>query len=61
MEAKFIKCDTVIVNVNDILSIRTCGQRLTIECTNNTHDIYFSSEHGAEEELSRIFSILSGK
>lgn len=61
MEAKFIKCENVIVNVNDISSIRTCGQRLIIECTNNTHDVYFSSERWAEEELSRIFSILSSK
>lgn len=58
MEAKFIKCKNVIVNSNDILSIKTSNQRLVIECTNKTHAVYFSSDYEAEEELNRIYNIL---
>lgn len=58
METKFIKIRNLIINVNTIESIRTHGQYLLIECTNNTHNIYFTSEFEVEEELSRIYSIL---
>lgn len=58
MEAKFVKCKNVIVNVNDILSIRACNQLLTIECTNKTHSIYFASDSEAEGELNRIYNII---
>ena len=58
MEAKFVKCQNIIVNVNDILSIRACNQRLIIECTNKIHNIYFASESAVEEELNRIYNII---
>lgn len=58
MKAKFIKCKNVIVNSNDILSIKTSNQRLVIECTNKTNAVYFSSEFYAEEELNRIHNII---
>lgn len=58
METKFVKCKNVIVNANDILSIRTHEQRLIIECTNKTYDISFESSHYAEDELNRIYAIL---
>ena len=58
MEAKFVKCKNVIVNVNDILSIRACNQLLTIECTNKIHSIYFASDSEAEGELNRIYNII---
>lgn len=58
MKAKFIKSQDTIVNVNDILSIYTHGQSVIIECTNDEHDIYFSSEQAAQEEVNRIYSIL---
>lgn len=58
MKAKFIKSQDAIVNINDILSIYTHGQSVIIECTNYTHDIYFSSEQAAQEELNRIYSLL---
>ena len=49
MKAKFIKIQDIIVNTNDILSVYTHGQSLIIECKNDTHDVYFSSEFYAEE------------
>ena len=55
METKFIKVSNRIINVNDIASIRTHGQLLIIECTNNTYNIYFASEREAEGELNRIY------
>ena len=58
MEAKFIKIQDVIVNTKDILSAYTHGQSLIIECKNYTHDIYFSSEFYAAEELNRIYNII---
>lgn len=58
MEAKFIKSQDTIVNVNDILSIYTHGQSVIIECTNYNHEIYFSSEQAAQEELNRIYNII---
>lgn len=58
MEAKFIKCKNVIVNVNDVLSITMRNQCLIIECTNNTRNVYFASEQEAAEELNRIYGIL---
>lgn len=58
MKAKFIKIQDIIVNTNDILSVYTHGQSVIIECTNNEHDIYFSSEREAEEEIRRIYNIL---
>lgn len=58
MKAKFIKSQDTIVNVNDILSIYTHGQSVIIECANYTHDIYFSSEEAAQEELNRIYSLI---
>lgn len=58
MNAKFIKIQDTIVNVNDILSIYRHEQSMIIECTNNEHDIYFSSEREAEEEIHRIYNIL---
>jgi hypothetical protein len=58
MEAKFVKCKNVIVNANDVLSIKMRNQCLIIECTNNTHNVYFASEPEAAEELNRIYSIL---
>lgn len=58
MEAKFVKISNLIVNVNDILSIRTHGQSLLIECTNTTHRIYFASEVSVDEELNRIYNII---
>lgn len=59
MNAKFIKIQDTIVNANDILSIYRHGQSMIIECTNNEHDIYFSSEQAAQEELNRIYSLLN--
>ena len=58
MEAKFVKCKNVVVNVNDILSIYVHDQDLIIECTNKTHNIYFASEHEAESECNRIYNII---
>ena len=58
MEAKFVKCKNVIVNVNDILSIRACNQCLIIECTNKMHNIYFACDYEVEEELNRIYNII---
>lgn len=58
MSAKFIKCQDVIVNTNDIKSVSTHGQRLTIKCTDEDYNIYFATEAGAEDELNRIFGIL---
>lgn len=58
MKTKFIKIQDTIVNVNDILSIHRHGQLMIIECTNNEHNIYFSSEQAAQEEVNRIYSIL---
>lgn len=58
MEAKFIKIQDIIVNTNDILSVYRHGQSMIIECKNETHDVYFSSELYAEEELNRIYNIL---
>ena len=58
MEAKFIKSQDTIVNVNDILSIYVHGQSVIIECTNYNHEIYFSSEQAAQEELNRIYNII---
>lgn len=58
METKFIKIQDLIINTNDILSVYTHGQSLIIECKNDTHDIYFSSEFYAAEELNRIYNIL---
>jgi hypothetical protein len=58
MEAKFVKCENLIVNANDILLIRTHESRLIIECTNKTHVIYFSSCREAKDELNRIYNIL---
>lgn len=58
MEPKFIKCDNLILNASDILSIRTHESRLIIECTNKTHVIYFTSYCEARDELNRIYSIL---
>lgn len=57
-KTKFIKIQDTIVNANDILSIYRHGQSMIIECTNNEHDIYFSSEREAEEEIRRIYNIL---
>lgn len=59
MKAKFIKSQDTIVNVNDILSISRHGQSVIIECTNDEHDIYFSSEEAAEEEIRRIYSLIN--
>jgi hypothetical protein len=58
MSAKFIKCQDVIVNTNDIKSISAHGQRLTIKCTDEDYNIYFSTAAGVEDELNRIYSIL---
>lgn len=58
MEAKFIKCQNVVVNANDILSITTHDQDLYITCKNKIHRIYFSSEHAAQEELNRIYNLI---
>ena len=58
MEAKFIKCKNVVINVNDILSIDVHEQELIIECTNKTHSIYFASDSEAEGELNRIYNII---
>lgn len=58
MEAKFIKSQDTIVNVNDILSIYVHDQELIIECTNKTHSIYFASDSEAEGELNRIYNII---
>ena len=58
MEAKFIKCENLILNANDILSIRTHESRLIIECTTKTHIIYFTSYREAKDELNKIYSIL---
>lgn len=54
----FIKCGSVIVNTNDIKSITGCGQYIFIECANNEHRIYFSSENEVQNELDRIYKIL---
>ena len=58
MKAKFIKIQDIIVNTDDILSVYTHGQSVIIECKNDVHDVYFSSEFYAEQELNRIYSIL---
>lgn len=58
MGAKFIKIQDIIVNTKDILSVYTHGQSLIIECKNCTHDVYFSSEFYAAEEMNRICNIL---
>lgn len=58
METKFIKSQDTIVNVNDILSIYTHGQSVIIKCTDDEHEIYFSSEQEAQEEVNRIYNIL---
>jgi hypothetical protein len=58
MSAKFIKCQDVIVNTNDIKSVSVNGQYLTIKCTDEDYDIYFSTEAYAMDELNRIYSIL---
>lgn len=58
MEASFIKVRDIIINVNTIESIRAHGQFLLIECTNNTHHVYFSSDFEVEEELNRIYSLI---
>jgi hypothetical protein len=58
MKAKFIKIQDTIVNTNDILSIYRHGQSVIIECKNDIHDIYFSSEFYAEQELNRIYAVL---
>lgn len=58
MGAKFIKCQDVIVNTNDIKSVSAHGQRLTIKCTDEEYNIYFASEACANDELNRIYSIL---
>lgn len=58
MKTKFIKSQDTIVNVNDILSVYTHGQSVIIECTNYNHEIYFSSEQAAAEELNRIYNII---
>ena len=55
----FIKCKGVIVNTNDIKSITACGQHIFIECSNNEHRIYFSSENEVKNELNRIYEILT--
>ena len=58
MSAKFIKCQDVIVNTNDIKSVSVNGQYLTIKCTDEDYDIYFSTEAYAIDELNRIYCIL---
>ena len=58
MKTKFIKSQDTIVNINDILSVYTHGQSVIIECTNYNHEIYFSSERAAAEELNRIYNII---
>ena len=58
VEAKFIKCKNIVVNVNDILSIDVHEQELIIECTNKTRRVYFASDSEAEEELNRIYNII---
>ena len=58
MGAKFIKCQNVIVNTNDIKSVSAHGQRLTIKCIDEDYNIYFASEAGVEDELNRIYGIL---
>lgn len=58
METKFVKCENLILNANDILSVRIHEQRLIIECTTKTHVIYFTSYCEAKDELNRIYSIL---
>jgi hypothetical protein len=58
METKFIKIRNLIINANTISSIKIHAQSLIIECTNNTHSIYFTSDHEVEEELDRIYNIL---
>ena len=55
----FIKCKGVIVNTNDIKSITAHSQYIFIKCANNEHRIYFSSENEAENELNRIYEILT--
>lgn len=58
-KTKFIKSQDTIVNVNDILSVYRHGQSVIIECTNDEHDIYFSSEQAAEDEIHRIYSLIN--
>lgn len=58
MDAKFIKCQNTIINVNDILSITTHEQYLRIVCKYNVHNIYFQSEQEAQEELDRIYKLI---
>ena len=58
MGARFIKCQDVIVNTNDIKSVAVDGQYLTIKCTDEDYDIYFASEAYAIDELNRIYGIL---
>lgn len=55
----FIKCKDVIVNTNDIKSVTGHGQYIFIECANNKHRIYFSSENEVKNELNRIYKILT--
>lgn len=58
-KTKFIKCQDTIVRVNDIRSVYRWGQSVIIECDNDEHDIYFSSEQEAEEELYRIYNLIN--
>lgn len=58
METKFVKCENLILNASDILSIRTHERRLIIECNSKTHVIYFASCRAASDELNRIYAVL---
>lgn len=47
------------MNTNDIKSVTAHGQYIFIECANNEHRIYFSSEDEVKYELNRIYEILT--